>query len=178
MSRTVTIDGESYTLPTAGNKDWLAAYNRLLLALVDLANGTAERAPGGSIIMFGAPQVAPDTNVYYLFPFYNLIDISVAANATRHRIVVPVAGTISQFYARNDQNGAADGDTIFTLEVNGTPTDLTATVLAGQQNATPDTSDEVEVAAGDLLSLKIQMSGEAVSVGAQRPICSMFFIPS
>jgi len=102
-----------------------------------LFGGAGQGAGGAASTLYSQPQGY--TNTW-------------SATETAKQVVVPVDGTISKLYIR--QNGATtSGEYIYTLRLNGAATALTCTCTVG--NATcNDTTHSFAVVAGDLLSLE------------------------
>ncbi len=86
--------------------------------------------------------------------------------------VIPAAGTISKLYVALDAN-MSTSSMVVTLYLNGSPTALTCTVASGASTAN-DTSNEIAVVAGDLISLEWVNNGS----NAPRPRSGLKFAPT
>ena len=177
MSRTVTIDGESYTLPTGSDKNWLAEFNRLLLALVDAVNEEAEvPTPGVSILSFGAASIpAVDSVSHYLIPWS---ENDAAESAARH-ILIPQAGTLSRVFVRADGGAAHDAPCEFAIIKAGGGS-IAVPLLAATQTAN-DTVATLAVSAGDRIYCSATWTNEPLSPPSEpisRPLVSLVFTPS
>lgn len=172
MSRTVTIDGEDYELPTGSSRNWLAEYNRLLLALVDAVNAGAEQPQGVAILSFGSSSIPADSSSpRYLHPWG---EESAAESVERH-IIIPQSGTLSRVYFRADGNADHDAEcAVFLTKSGGASIELLLPAL--QQNAS-NLDDTLAVSAGDRIYAGVQMA-EGVTVQVTRPILSCVFTPS
>ncbi len=91
---------------------------------------------------------------------YNAVMGGAVWSATESDVyeVVPSAGSISKLYVRLSTNIAAGATGIFTLMLNGAPSALTCTVVAGASTAS-DTTHSVALAAGDLISIRATYTG-------------------
>ena len=102
-----------------------------------LFGGAGQGAGGAGSTLYSQPQGY--TNTW-------------SATETLKQVVVPVDGTISKLYIRQNSS-TTTGEYIYTLRLNGAATALTCTCTVG--NATcNDTSNSFAVVAGDVLSLE------------------------
>jgi hypothetical protein len=107
------------------------------------------------------------TNTQYASPFGD------ANSSDVHRAVIPVAGTLSNLYAKSvDAPGTGDSF-IYLVFKNGMSTSLTATISDTATTAS-DTSNSVAVAAGDNVLIRRTSSGTPDAANA---IVSMLFTP-
>lgn len=171
MSRTVTIDGEDYTLPTGSERNWHASFNELLLALIDAANEAVERPQGIAILSFGAAAIPAVESTYYLLPWGNLASVEGSAIS----MLIPQAGVLSNFRIRTDGGAAHDAGLAFLLsKAGGAAVELT--LPAATQTAS-DTVSTLSVAAGDRIQCEVGWT-DVPSEPAVRPILSFVFTPS
>jgi len=171
VSRTVTLDGVSYTLPTTGERDWSTNLNALLVALAEGVDGLLNPDGAvGSIVHFAQNTIPADTTPRFMWPWAD----NDAWVGVEQVILVPVAGTLSKLRVRHDTI-ATDVNTAFTVRKNGIDTALTCTIAAAGQAAS-DTTNSVAVAAGDRVSVKIVNSGVTATT-ATGPRASMLFVP-
>lgn len=165
MSRTVTIDGQSYTLPTGSDANWLAGYNRLLLALIEQAEAAAEPRP--AYFFFGANGLPCDGATRYLVPGYGDGD----APTTPRDLLAPANGTLSAF--RVSTVGSEVAADIY-VRINGVNSALLVTLDASVDGA--DLSHEVAVSAGDRISVAAVTA--PISSGTSRTVAVVTFTPT
>ncbi len=169
MSRSVTIDGETYNLPTGSERNWLANLNALLLALIDAVNASGGATPPAGILFWGAQEiVSGDTTA--LYPGY----ADAVAAEFDVQIVAPRAGTLTNLYARHT-NATTSADVVYTVRVNSVNSDLACTI-AGGASAGNNTADEVAVNAGDRISITVQAPSTTPTLIV--PSVSCLFTPS
>jgi hypothetical protein len=170
VSRTVTIDGESYTLPTVGEKGWLADLNTLLMAFADKVNALDSEAHPAGVLYFGASEIVSG-GLGILYPGY----VHAAADfiGTDYRLVIPRDGTLSRLYAHHASSTSQA--VTYTVRVNGSPTALTCEIAGGATSANL-TEGTVAVNAGDRVSISVQAS--STSPTAILPTASVLFTPT
>lgn len=171
MSRSVTIDGQSYTLPTTGEKDFGANFERLVLAIAAAIDSGASQTHPAGILSFGAQAIVTG-QTSFLYPGYE--DQAATTNANLYRIVIPSAGTLSRLFvhAVNATNRAI----VYTLMVNGSNSALAVT-LAISATSGNEISTEVEVSAGDRIEISATAPGSTSPV-IILPTVSVLFTPS
>jgi hypothetical protein len=99
-------------------------------------------------------------------------DAAVQTAEANAQCVMPTPGVISNLYVALDANMATAG-MVVTLQLNGADTALTCTVGSGA-SAANDTSNSVNVVAGDTISLKWANGGS----NAPRPRAGVKFAPT
>lgn len=87
----------------------------------------------------------------------------------------PTAGTIKKLYIASTANLAGGSSVTFEVYKNGSGTGVTATIAASSSSAS-DLSNTVAVAAGDLLSLHMTITGTPDGAGTMRFYWGMVFL--
>ena len=74
-------------------------------------------------------------------------------------IIMPIAGTLKNFYIDVSANTLDAGNTVFTIMLNGVATSITKTVAFGVTSVTSDLVHTATIAIGDRISLRAVVSG-------------------
>lgn len=189
MSQTINIAGVDFTIPTTGEKDYLRQLNLALAALAEAATdalaaseaaqaaaaaaqAAAEAGGGGAVLSFAATGIPAIDYDFFLHPWYDAFPALDPGGNVPQGVIVPVAGTLSDLYCAIDT--ANPGDTEFTVYVNGGVMSFQAALTFGTTTAN-NTSDEIEVEAGDIISLSVRQFGAG---NPPNPRCSLLFTPS
>lgn len=88
-----------------------------------------------------------------------LIDTEGTAGANAGNVMTD-AGTVQNLYVRTESN-SLNGNTVFTLLKNGTPTTVTVTVAASTNTISSDLTHSISVVGGDLLTLQCDTTASA-----------------
>ena len=129
--------------------DWMIAYRP--------QDGAPQQMPSPGIFEFGSDNVAATTVTRYLAPGYQ----QATANTNRQDFRSPFAATLSQMRVRhNTPNGNGEA-IVYTLNVNGVPTALTASLASTDADGS-DLVNSVVIAAGDLIGIEVT---KALGVG-------------
>lgn len=109
-------------------------------------------APGQGIILMAHAATASDT---FLSPGMQINGAEATVQA-----IAPCDGTITALYARRNTSPGGAETVAYTLRINGADTALSATVTS---TVTVSDTDNIAVAAGDLISVGVDASASAVS---------------
>ncbi len=108
-----------------------------------------------SVVFASAPNTG-HTNINGATSYWALTG-SAAINATENAriVVMPVAGTLKNFYVRVGAGAGASGSIVLTVRKNGADTaiTLTFTSASGSNFTISDTTNSVSVAAGDRITI-------------------------
>lgn len=159
MSTVKSINGTNYTLPTSGEADWDTLLSSWFTALSRV---------GAGILYFGNSSV-PNSGTNYLRPLYR----DSAADTTEVVVAVPFTGVLRALYLKAG-TAPAGGSHVFTVRKNGVDQSMTATMAAAATTAS-DTSNTVNVTAGDTISIKT--TGTPAS-GAAQVFATLHLAPS
>jgi hypothetical protein len=170
VSRTVSIDGESYTLPTGSERNWLALYNQLLLALIARVNALDSAAHPGGILYFGAQGIV-SSGTSFLYPGYD--DAVAATLGVDIRMVMPAGGTLSKLYARH--NASTSQAVVYTVRINSADSALACTVAGGATSGN-NAATSIAVSAGDRVSISVLAPSTSPTLII--PAASVLFTPT
>lgn len=179
MSITIAFNGTNYTFPSTGETDWanqlqtliqaLAANTATLSTAQTLSNktltGTTTLAP--AILMFGIGSTPINTSTNFLRPGF----ITGAADTTEIKMVIPVAGKLSNLYVVAG-TAAVGGTTTVQVRLNGIPRTLTISNIPAGTATASQTGFSFVVAAGDQLSISIT-HGAGISTGMTNVLASL-----
>lgn len=124
----------------------------------DGSNGSNGASFSAWPLYFGANTPGNSTSARYLNPGDQ--NASPQSTEAPGRQINPATGTLTKLIVKMSQSIAQD--IVFTVVKNGSDTALTATITAGQTEASV-TSGNISVTEFDLISLKSQTAGGAVS---------------
>lgn len=105
---------------------------------------------GASIWVWGAEQVGATTVTRYLCPGSSVPIAPAVAVGAR----APSGGTLRRMHVQHNEPAGNGVDLVYTLRVNGVASPLTV-ALASTSPTGNDTSNDVVVAAGDLLDIEV-----------------------
>jgi hypothetical protein len=98
----------------------------------------------------GAGLESPAASTTYFLPLIGFA--ALETTEANRQFKSPIAGTLRNLYSYTGDNGRST-DTIYTVRINGVDTGITVTVAGGATGVFEDTTHEVSVAVGDLISL-------------------------
>lgn len=110
------------------------------------------------MLLWGNNSVSATVTTRYLNPGYT----NSTAPTSPVQFRVPFAGTLRNFYLRQNSGAGNGNNIVYTVRVNGVATALTVTI-ASTANDASDLSNSVSVSQGDLVDIEVT---KAVGVGS------------
>lgn len=153
----ITFNGQSYSIPTAGEANWADSLNAYLKALA-VSVVPSQAAP--SVLMFGNQSSAgSDTAGKYLQPGF----LNTFPGSTLVAIPVPFAGKVSNLRIHLAGSWASSaGHGTFTVLKNGSAQTVTCQLNHGDQDAS-DATHSFTVAAGDTIAIQLDTAGSTTA---------------
>jgi hypothetical protein len=121
--------------------------------------------------LFGADSVLTSTTTRYLYPGFQS---SNAASSDVYRMAIPRAGKLRNLYVYQNTPSTSANAIVYTVMVNGSTTALTVSI-AGTATSGSDTTDSVNVSAGDSITIQVTKAS-SVSPAVQQVLVSMEFV--
>lgn len=164
-ARSIDVDTDDLQVANpqgiAGNPTLALAFSVSAAAktvLDDTTTAAMRSSLGSSVHIFGArvQGTIVSTGLVRYAPIYP--GGVVATSDALARFPSPVGGVARNFYVQAGASTADIGVPV-TLVINGTPSTITATLVAGSTSVVSDVTHSETITAGDLLSLKIDGTG-------------------